>query len=159
MMDKIKETTLCYIEKDNKYLMLHRIKKEEDVNKDKWIGIGGRIEEGETPEQCILREAKEETGLTLTKYQYRGIVHFKSNEFENEDMHLFTADEFEGEIIECDEGVLKWIDRDRLYDLPMWEGDKLFLGLIRTKVKFFDLTLQYKGSKLISAALNGEKIF
>lgn len=155
----MKETTLCYIQKDNEYLMLHRIKKEEDINKDKWIGIGGRIEEGETPEQCIVREVREETGLILTSYQYRGIVHFCSDEYEDEDMHLFTADGYEGEIIECDEGVLKWIDRDKLYDLPMWEGDKLFLGLIRTDVGFFDLLLQYKGSKLISATLNGEKIF
>ncbi len=155
----MKETTLCYIEKDNKYLMLHRIKKEDDVNEGKWIGIGGRIEEGETPKQCILREAKEETGLTLTDYRYRGIVHFRSDEYEDEDMHLFTADGYEGEIIECNEGVLKWIDRDALYDLPMWEGDKLFLGLIRADANFFKLTLQYHGSKLISATLNGEKIF
>ena len=155
----MKETTLCYVQKDNNYLMLHRIKKEEDVNEGKWIGIGGRIEEGETPEQCLVREAKEETGLLLTSYQYRGIVHFRSEDYEDEEMHLFTADAFEGELTECNEGVLKWIDRDKLYDLPMWEGDKLFLGLIRSKSKFFDLTLQYKKDKLVSATLNGEKVF
>lgn len=155
----MKETTLCYVQKDNKYLMLHRIKKEEDVNEGKWIGIGGRIEDGETPEQCLVREAKEETGLTLTSYQYRGIVHFRSEDYEDEDMHLFTADAFEGELTECNEGVLKWIDYYKLYDLPMWEGDKLFFGLIRSNAKFFDLVLQYKGDKLISATLNGEKIF
>ena len=155
----MKETTLCYVQKDNNYLMLHRIKKEEDVNEGKWIGIGGRIEEGETPEQCLVREAKEETGLLLTSYQYRGIVHFRSEDYEDEEMHLFTADAFEGELTECNEGVLKWVDRDKLYDLPMWEGDKLFLGLIRSEAKFFDLTLQYKKDKLVSATLNGEKVF
>lgn len=155
----MKETTLCYIQKDNKYLMLHRIKKENDVNKDKWIGIGGRIEEGETPEECILREAKEETGLTLTDYRYRGIVRFRSDGYEDEDMHLFTADGFEGEIIECDEGMLEWIDRDKLYELPMWEGDKLFLGLIRTDAGFFDMELRYKGDKLISAFVNKQRLF
>ena len=155
----MKETTLCYVQKDNKYLMLHRIKKEEDVNEGKWIGIGGRIELGETPEQCLVREAMEETGLNLTSYQYRGIVHFRSEDYEDEEMHLFTADAFEGELTECNEGVLKWIDRDKIYDLPMWEGDKLFFGLIRSNAKFFDLVLQYKGEKLVSATLNGEKIF
>lgn len=155
----MKETTLCYIERDTEYLMLHRIKKEEDVNKDKWIGIGGRIEEGETPVQCILREAKEETGLELLSCNYRGVVHFRSDCYEDEDMHLFTSDVYTGKLIECDEGVLEWIDRDKLYDLPMWEGDKLFLGLIRTKVDFFDLVLQYKGEKLVAAKLNGENIF
>lgn len=139
--------------------MLHRIKKENDVNKDKWIGIGGRIEEGETPEQCIIREAREETGLMLTSFDYRGIVHFRSDRYEAEDMHLFTADGYEGEMIDCNEGVLEWIDRDMLYELPMWEGDKLFLGLIRTDASFFDLVLQYKGDKLASASVNGEKIF
>lgn len=155
----MKKTTLCYIQKDNKYLMLHRIKKENDVNNGKWIGIGGRIEEGETPEDCILREAKEETGLSLNDLRYRGIVNFRSDMYESEEMHLFTSKEFDGEITECDEGVLEWIDFDRLYSLPMWEGDKLFLGLIRTEVDFFDLTLQYKSEKLISAFLNGEKLF
>ena len=155
----MKETTLCYIQKDDRCLMLHRIKKENDVNKDKWIGIGGKIEEGETPQDCILREAKEETGLSLTDVKYRGIVHFRSDEYEAEDMHLFTSDAFEGEIIECDEGVLEWIDFNKLYSLPMWEGDKLFLGLIRANANFFDLLLQYKSEKLVSATLNGEKLF
>ena len=155
----MKETTLCYIQKDNKYLMLHRIKKEGDVNKDKWIGIGGRIEDGESPEQCILREAKEETGLTLTDCQYRGIVYFESDIYDDEKMHLFTADSFEGELTECDEGVLEWIDRDEMYNLPMWEGDKIFLGLIRTDAKFFELVLKYEGDKLKTASINNNKIF
>ena len=155
----MKETTLCYIQNNNKYLMLHRIKKEEDVNKDKWVGIGGRLEDGESSEQCILREALEETGLTLTSYQYRGIVYFKSDVYEDEKMHLYTADGYEGELIECDEGVLEWIDRDKMYDLPMWEGDKIFLGLIRTDAKFFNLVLEYKGDKLVYASVNNNKIF
>lgn len=155
----MKETTLCYIQKDNKYLMLHRVKKDGDINKDKWIGIGGKIEEGETPEQCLLREAKEETGLELTEYCYRGIVRFRSDEYEEEDMHLYTADAFEGEIMECDEGILEWIDKDEIYNLPMWEGDKLFLGLIGTDAEFFELVLGYKGDKLVSASVNGNVIF
>ena len=154
----MKETTLCYIQNNNKYLMLHRIKKEEDVNKDKWIGIGGRVEDGESPAQCVLREAKEETGLTLTSYQYRGIVHFKSDIYEDEKMHLYTADGYEGELIECDEGVLEWIDCDKLYNLPMWEGDKIFLDLLWQDAPFFLLTLRYSGDRLVEAILNGEKI-
>ena len=155
----MKNSALCYIEKDGKYLMLHRIKKENDVNHDKWIGIGGKFEDGESPEECMLREAKEETGLDIISYDFRGIVTFVSDIYETEYMHLFTADAFEGELTECNEGVLKWIDRDKLYDLPMWEGDKLFLGLIRSNAKFFDLVLQYKGDKLVSSTLNGEKVF
>ena len=155
----MKETTLCYIEKDNKYLMLHRIKKENDVNKDKWIGIGGRIEEGETPEDCVLREVTEETGLSLTDYKYRGIIRFCSDIYEYEEMHLFTSDSFFGELKECDEGVLEWIDRDKVFDLPMWQGDRLFLGLIRTDISFFDLVLEYCGEKLVSAMLDGNKVF
>ena len=155
----MKETTLCYIRNGNDYLMLHRVKKENDVNKDKWIGIGGRIEEGETPKDCILREVMEETGLTLKECRYRGIVRFRSDQYEAEDMHLFTSDSFEGQLAECDEGVLEWIDCDMLYKLPMWEGDKLFLGLLQTDAKFFDMVLGYKKDKLVSASVNGNVIF
>ena len=155
----MKETTLCYIQKDNKYLMLYRIKKDEDINKGKWIGIGGKIENDETPVQCLLREVKEETGLTLTSYNYRGIVRFRSDQYESEDMHLYTADGFNGELTDCDEGILEWIDRKELYNLPMWEGDKIFLGLISTDADFFDLILSYKKEKLISASINGNTIF
>lgn len=155
----MKETTLCYIEKDGKYLMLHRVKKQNDINKDKWIGIGGKLEEGETPDQCLLREAKEEMGLTLTSYRYRGIVYFSSDIYEDEEMHLYTADGFEGELAECDEGNLEWVDRTDLYNLTLWEGDKLFLSLLMADADFFNMTVQYKGDKLVSATVNGEKLF
>ncbi|MBQ2898727.1 MAG: 8-oxo-dGTP diphosphatase, partial [Oscillospiraceae bacterium] len=124
-------STLCYIKHDGKYLMLHRVKKENDANKDKWIGIGGKFEDKESPEDCILRETKEETGLTLTSYKYRGIVTFVSDRWETEYMHLFTADAFEGELIECDEGELEWISPEKLDSIPKWEGDKIFLDLLQ----------------------------
>lgn len=154
----MKQTTLCYIEKDEKYLMLHRIKKENDENRDKWIGIGGKFEENESPEDCLLREVFEETGLTLTAYSYRGIVTFVSDEWECQHMHLFTSDRFTGNISECDEGALEWIKKDELYDLTLWEGDKIFLELIREPSPFFSLKLVYKGEKLVDAVLNGKQI-
>ena len=150
-------TTLCYIEQEGKYLMLHRVKKEKDINKDKWIGIGGKFEKGESPEDCLLREAKEETGLTLTSYRYRGIVTFVSGD-DTEYMHLFTADGFHGTIKECDEGDLEWIDKRRLHELTLWEGDKIFLRLLDTDEPFFSLKLCYQGDRLIQAVLNGKKI-
>lgn len=151
-------TTLCYIEQDGKYLMLHRIKKEKDVNRDKWIGIGGKFEDKESPEDCVLREALEETGLTLEKIKYRGIVTFVSDRYETEWMHLFTSDQFSGTIKDCDEGVLEWIEKDALYSLPLWEGDKIFLRLLDENVPFFSLKLSYKGDVLQEAVLNGEVI-
>ena len=151
-------TSLCYIEKDGKYLMLHRIKKENDLNRDKWIGIGGKFEDKESPEDCVIREALEETGLHLINPSYRGIITFVSDRYETEWMHLFTATEFEGKIKDCDEGTLEWIDKKTLYSLPMWEGDKIFLELIASPSPFFSLKLTYCGDKLESAVLNGEKI-
>ena len=151
-------SSLCYIERDGKYLMLHRVKKEVDANKDKWIGVGGRFEEGESPEDCVTREVMEETGLTLTDYAYRGIVTFVSDRWEGEFMHLFTATGFEGEIKECDEGVLEWISKEELMKLPMWEGDKIFLDLIANPSPFFSLKLQYEGEHLAGAWLDGKKI-
>ena len=152
-------TTLCYIRRGEEYLMLHRIKKKHDLNQDKWIGIGGKFEDGESPEDCLLREAREETGLTLTDYRYRGIVTFVSDRWETEYMHLFTADEFTGQLKECDEGDLEWIPKSRLLELPHWEGDAIFLELLGQDVPFFSLKLCYdKDDQLLEAVLNGEKI-
>ena len=151
-------STLCYIERGDEWLLLHRVKKEHDANRDKWIGIGGKFEEGESPEECILRETKEETGLVLTSYRYRGLVTFVSDRWEGEYMHLFTADGFTGEIGECNEGVLEWIKKSDFAALPQWEGDKIFLRLLEENVPFFSLKLQYEGETLVSAALNGGKI-
>ena len=142
-------TTLCYIEKDNKYLMLHRVKKVNDENHDKWIGVGGKFEEGESPEDCLLREVYEETGLTLTEYKYRGLVTFISDEWENEYMHLFTATEYEGDMKECDEGELVWVPKSDLEKLKLWEGDKIFFKLLEEEERFFTLKLTYKGEELV----------
>ena len=150
-------TTLCYIEKDNKYLMLHRTKKENDLNQDKWIGIGGKFEAQESPEQCNRREAFEETGLTLEKCDYRGIITFVSDKWPTEYMHLFTCCDFSGSIKECDEGVLEWVDKQDIYTLPLWQGDKIFLKLIEDPTfPFFSLRLEYNGDTLVSAILNDE---
>ena len=139
--------------------MLHRIKKEKDVNKDKWIGIGGKFEADETPDECLLREALEETGLKLTAWRCRGVVTFLTeNPNDGEYMYLFTADGFEGELKECDEGDLQWISRELLDQLPKWEGDQIFLDLLWQDAPFFLLKLRYQGSTLVEAVLNGEKI-
>ena len=151
-------TTLIYIERGEEYLMLHRTKKENDCNRDKWIGIGGKFERGESPEECALREAKEETGLTLTSYRYRGIVTFVSDRWEPEYMHLFTADGFDGALKDCDEGELAWIKKEDLLALPAWEGDKIFLRLLHEDAPFFSLKLRYEGETLAEAKLNGEEI-
>ena len=151
----MKQTTLVYIEKNGCYLMLHRIGKENDINKDKWIGVGGHFENGETPQECMKREVFEETGLTVLSHKYCGEVTFISDIYENEQMHLFTVDGFEGELAECNEGKLEWISKEKLLSLPMWEGDKIFLELIANpKENFFRLTLEYKGEKLQKAILN-----
>ena len=152
-------STLCYIEKDGKYLMLHRIKKKNDVNKDKWIGVGGHFEADETPEECVLREVKEETGYTLTSYKYRGLVTFISGNGVTEYMSLFTADGFEGEEIPCNEGTLEWVDKDKVNDLNIWEGDKIFFTLLNQGGPFFSLKLVYDGGdKLVEVALDGKQL-
>lgn len=152
-------TTLCYIEKDGKYLMLHRIKKQNDLNQDKWIGIGGKFEDRESPEQCVRREVLEETGLTLNACNYRGIITFVSDKWPTEYMHLFTSSDYVGEIKECDEGVLEWVEKQKIFSLPLWQGDKIFLKLIENPdTLFFSLRLEYKGDTLISAILNDEVI-
>ncbi len=146
----MKRTTICYIEKDNQYLMLYRNKKKEDYNKGKWIGVGGKIEFEETPEQCILREVREETGLMLTAYQYRGIIRFIFDLWEDEEMYLYTATEFEGELNkECNEGELAWVPINEVMNLNTWEGDRIFLQKLIDGEKDIDLTLHYKGDKLI----------
>ena len=152
------DTTLCYIERGQQYLMLHRTKKKNDANHDKWLGIGGHFEPGETPLQCVLRECREETGLTLEDAAYRGIVHFRSDTWDDEDMHLFTATRFSGALIPCNEGELKWIDKSRLLALTLWEGDRIFLKLLQSGAPFFELTLRYEGERLVAARLDGRDI-
>lgn len=151
----MKNSVLCYIEKNEKYLMLYRNKKKNDANGGKWIGVGGKIEENESPDEALIREVKEETGLTLTSYRFRGIVTFVSDTWEGEYMYLYTADEFEGELIECDEGELSWIDKKAVLDLPTWEGDRVFLTkLIYNKPEPMFIKLIYKGDNLISVNSN-----
>ena len=154
----MKQTTLCYIEKGGQYLMLHRVKKENDANRDKWIGIGGGLEPGETLEMCLLREVREETGLRLTRYRYRAVIDFHSDEWEDEQMHLYAADGFTGDLIDCDEGELEWVEKSRLLELPHWEGDRIFLELLQQDAPFFRLTLEYRGEALARAVLNGEEL-
>lgn len=154
----MKNTTLCYIEIDGAYLMLHRVKKENDMNRDKWIGVGGKFEENESPEDCLLREVREETGLQLHSWRYCGIVTFVSDRWEGEYMHLFHSSDFSGELMDCDEGVPEWVSFGDFDRLPQWEGDRIFLDLMRKNVPFFSLKLCYEGDRLRSAALNGKEI-
>ena len=152
-------TTLCYVTRGDQVLMLHRVKKKNDINKDKWIGIGGKFEENESPDECLLREAREETGLNLTRWKCRGVVTFLTNgPWEGEFMYLFTADGFEGALKDCDEGTLEWVSREKLDSLPKWEGDKIFLDLLWRDAPFFLLTLQYRNDKLVRAVLDGNTI-
>ena len=148
-------TTLCYLERGDSYLMLHRIKKKNDLNHDKWIGVGGKFEDRESPEDCVLRETLEETGLTLTDYRYRGLITFVNTCCPTEYMHLFTATGWTGTPIVCDEGELAWIKKTELLQLPMWEGDKIFLRLLEENTPFFSLKLEYDGDTLTAAVLNG----
>ena len=152
----MKNTTLCYIERDGCYLLLHRVKKENDLNRDKWIGIGGKFEENESPEDCLLREVREETGLVLNDWRYCGIVTFVSDRWEGEYMHLFHATAFDGVLRDCDEGVLEWVPKAEFAKLPQWEGDRIFLRLMESQAPFFSLKLCYKGDSLISVSLDGK---
>lgn len=156
----MKQTTLCYIERNNQYLMLHRIKKENDASHDKWIGVGGKCEKDESPDECMLREVKEETGLEVTRWQYRGIVTFISDVWPCEYMHLFTCQEWTGEqISDCDEGDLEWIDKQELFNLTLWKGDRIFLRLLQDlNQPFFSLKLVYQGDELTYAKLDGKEI-
>lgn len=148
-------TTLCYLARGQEYLMLHRVKKDQDINHGKWIGVGGKFEFQESPEDCLLREVREETGLALTRWQFRGIVTFCYNEDEAEYMHLFTADGWEGTLRDCDEGELRWIPKDQIGSLNLWEGDRIFLRLLAEDAPFFSLKLTYHNDVLTGAVLNG----
>ena len=151
-------STLCYLEKDDQYLMLHRVVKKNDVNKDKWIGVGGHFEQDESPEECLLREVREETGYTLTSYRFRGIVTFVSGDGVTEYMHLFTADDYTGRTAECEEGDLEWVPKEKVRDLPTWEGDRIFLRLLDEEAPFFSLKLVYEGERLKAAFLDGKEL-
>ena len=154
-----KNTTLCYLERDGKYLMLHRVSKKNDINRDKWIGVGGHFEEGESPEECLAREVFEETGYRLGSWRFRGIVTFVSGDGVTEYMHLFTSDDFSGEPHRCDEGELEWVEISRIPELTIWEGDKIFLRLLAENEPFFSLKLGYDGKGgLVEAVLNGERM-
>lgn len=152
--------TLCYLESEKgEYLMLHRVKKKNDVNHDKWIGVGGKFEEDESPEECLLREVREETGLTLTRWRFRGIVTFVAEGHETEYIYLYTADQWTGEMIECNEGDLEWIPKGKVCDLPIWEGDKIFFRLMENPDSpFFSLKMAYRGDELVRAALDGKEL-
>ncbi|MBQ7226260.1 MAG: 8-oxo-dGTP diphosphatase [Clostridia bacterium] len=153
----MKNTTLCYIERDGKYLMLHRSSKKNDGSQGKWMGIGGHFEEGESPYECVVREVKEETGFKLISPQYRAVVTFDSDEYESEQMHLFTCCEFTGKLIDCNEGDLHWIDKKEVKSLNMWNGDLIFLELLETEKSFFSLKLKYKGEELSEYYINGKR--
>lgn len=152
-------TTLCYIEKEDSYLMLHRVKKEKDINKDKWIGVGGHFEAGESPEECLLREVNEETGLTLTSWRLRGIITFSTDACDTEYMFLYTADGYTGQLKDCDEGTLEWVEKPKVPELPIWEGDRIFFRLLEEQAPFFSLKLRYMGDDLAEAVLNGSQIY
>lgn len=155
----MKQTTLCYLEHDGQYLMLHRVKKEHDASHDKWIGVGGKCEKDESPDECMVREVREETGLDVLRWRYRGIVTFISDVWPCEYMHLFTATEWEGTLMACDEGDLEWIDCQRLFDLNLWKGDRIFLRLLQDSAQpFFSLKLVYHGDDLVAAKLDGRDI-
>ncbi|MBO4307067.1 MAG: 8-oxo-dGTP diphosphatase [Bacteroidales bacterium] len=159
VLKTMKQTTLCYLERDDQYLMLHRVKKQNDASHDKWIGVGGKCEADESPDECMLREVREETGLTVTSWRYRGIVTFISDIWPCEYMHLFTADQWSGNETKCDEGDLQWIEKGDIFDLTLWPGDRIFLCLIMDPSQpFFSLKLVYKGDDLVSAKLDGKPL-
>ena len=149
------ETTLCYIESEGRVLLFYRTRKKKDPNQGKWIGVGGHIEKGETPEMCVLREVWEETGLHLLDVRARGIVHFRSDVQPDEDMYLFTAEKFTGTLRDCEEGELAWVEKEKMFSLPMWAGDRVFLQLIQEDRDAFTCTLNYCGETLTSAQVDG----
>lgn len=145
----MKKTTLCYLEKDDSYLMLYRNKKEKDINKNKWIGVGGHVEKGESIEECLIREVFEETGLLLKQYKLTGKILFHIDDI-TEFSYVYTSSQFEGDLKECDEGELKWVKKSEIFTLPMWEADSIFLKMMLEN-KYFELTLVYKEDKLLKA--------
>lgn len=160
IIDKPAElTTICYLEKNNSYLMMHRVKKNEDINKGKWIGVGGHLENGESPEECVVRETLEETGLTLNSSRLRGIITFVSNCYNPVYMFLYTSKDFSGSMLSnCDEGNLEWVDKDKIFDLPLWEGDKVFFKLLETRTDFFSLKLVYEEDDLVECHIDGKQV-
>ncbi len=150
----MKITTLCYIEQDGRYLMLHRTVKKRDPNEGKWIGVGGHLEEGESPEDCLVREVREETGLTLKKWKFRGLVTFVSDRWETEYMCLYTSDCFQGELLNCPEGELAWIRKEEVQNLRLWEGDRVFLKLLEEEEGFFSVKLSYRGEELVQTVIS-----
>ena len=159
MISRNNLTTLCYLEQNGCYLMLHRTKKEKDINKDKWIGIGGHLEEGESPEECLVREMMEETGVTPLSPKLRGSITFVSDRYGTEYMFLYSAEAYQGELSsDCPEGDLQWVEKDRISSLPLWEGDKIFLRLMSENHPFFSLKLSYQGDNLVYAALDGGEL-
>lgn len=151
-------TTLCYLEKDDCYLMMHRVIKKNDINKDKWIGVGGHFEYGESPEECLLREVFEETGLTLLSYRFRGLITFLCDDYQPEYMCLYTSDAFTGNLIPCSEGNLEWVPKNRIQDLNLWTGDKIFFQLLQENAPFFSLKLRYEKGVLAEACLDGKPL-
>ena len=152
------DSSLCYLYRGGDVLMMHRTRKKNDMNHDKWIAVGGRFEAGESPEECALREVREETGLTMLVPRYRGVVTFINDQYETERMHLFTCDKWTGELTDCDEGELVWLPKKEMDALPQWEGDRIFHRLLDEGVPFFELELVYSGEKLLSAALDGKQL-
>lgn len=154
----MKNTTLCYLEQGGCYLMLHRTKKKQDENAGKWVGVGGKLEPGESPDTCLVREVKEETGFTLHGWRFRGVVSFLSDIYEAEQMFLFTSEDFSGVLHECDEGELAWVEKEKVPGLPLWEGDRVFLRLLAQDAPPFLLTLRYEGQRLVQAVYNGRML-
>ena len=152
------DSSLCYLFRGDEVLMMHRTRKKNDMNHDKWIAVGGRFEDGESPEDCAMREVREETGLTMTDPRYRGVVTFVNDQYETERMHLFTSESFTGELTDCDEGELVWIKKAEIDLLPQWEGDRIFHRLLKEEIPFFELELVYSGERLLSANLNGKRL-
>ena len=151
----MKNTTVCYLERGTQYLLLHRTKKENDENAGKWIGVGGKCKENESPEDCMHREVREETGLSVTQHRLRGVITFVSDAWEGQYMYLFTASKWHGALTDCDEGELAWVERTDMLHLPLWEGDRIFLALLAGERPFFSLKLVYQGDSLQQAVLDG----